>query len=465
MDSKEDLWTQALAFYQKKDYDSALECFSAIIDLGNPSNNVLFNRALTYYNLGLLKRARHDLLAIHRTGHAKPTAYELLQRIATEQDNEAEAEHWAALAKKSSAPPTDGSVVPVSNETKVDEDGKITAVSFFKSDITFKDVVGMKDAKRYLYKHVILALRRPELFRKYGKKMGDGLLMYGATGTGKTFLVKALAGEAKANFVIVRISEIMSKYVGQSEGNVATIFKFARQRAPCIIFFDEFDALGSKRASFGDTKGEGSALRMVINSLLTELDGIEKNPEGIFVIAGTNRSWDIDSAFQRAGRFSETLYIKPPTFMERRALFKAYLKGKPIARIDYTSLALLTAAYSQAEIARICDISLLEPIVYEEEHKRERRLTTKDIIRTIKRDLPESSLKNWFVTARAEVIGKTEVQVVDNKVHTSFKSGSLEPEERVRYKALVQDVRRQNAPFTQLLISIQHAIPRLWYPT
>jgi ATP-dependent 26S proteasome regulatory subunit len=464
------LWEQGLAFYSKSQFEEALACFTKVAKDNPKSANALFNKALCLFNLKRFDEAKKDLLSIYRFGRAKLSYIELLEDIATLQNDKREAMLWHERAEKlrhtyiqrrEKTPKN----IPVGNATRFDDDGKITQLAMFNSTTTFADVMGMKEIKSYLNRNVVLALQNPELYKKYKKKLTGGVLLYGSSGCGKTFIVKALAGETKANFIVVKISDVMQKYVGLSEQNVHTIFEVARQHKPCIIFFDEFDALGTKRASFGDTKGEGSALRSVINTLLTEIDGIESNPEGIFIIAGTNRLWDIDPAFCRQGRFSMSLYVRPPNFAERKEMFRFYLKDKMTKGMNYYQLAMLTAGYSPADIAGIVDSALLEPILYEKDTGKGRKLTMKDLVLTIRKFFPESSLKYWFLTARAEMIGKQIIEVVDGKVHTTFKSGNLEPEEQMRYKPLVKDVERQDSSWSVFVKNFQRSLGSIGLPS
>ena len=144
-------------------------------------------------------------------------------------------------------------------------------------------------------------------------------------------MVKAIAGEAGANVIIARVNQIVDMYTGNTEKNLHAIFEQARKNTPCIIFFDELDALGVKRG--GDDGGGGgnsSALRLAVNQFLVEMSGVETNPEGIYVIGATNNPWDIDPALKRSGRFGDSVYLKPPTYGDRKKLFKYYTRNKPV---------------------------------------------------------------------------------------------------------------------------------------
>jgi hypothetical protein len=168
-----------------------------------------------------------------------------------------------------------------------------------RPQLTLADVGGMTQAKQRLEASFLAPLRNPELRRMYRKSLHGGLLLYGPPGCGKTYLARALAGELQAGFLSVQITDVLDPYIGSSERNVREMFLTARRAAPCVLFFDEVDALGQRRSQV-----RGSALRGTINQLLTELDGVEQDNDGVFVLAATNQPWDVDPALRRPGRRS-----------------------------------------------------------------------------------------------------------------------------------------------------------------
>jgi transitional endoplasmic reticulum ATPase len=195
--------------------------------------------------------------------------------------------------------------------------------------VTWNDVGGLEHAKQELREAIEWPLKYPDLYRATGIKPPKGILLYGPPGTGKTLLAKAVANEANANFISVKGPELLSKWVGESERHVREMFRKAKQVAPCILFFDEIDALAPRRGLGADTH----VTERVVSQLLTELDGIEELKD-VFVIAATNRPDMIDPALLRPGRIERHIYIPPPDKEGRKEIFKIHLRGKPLAYDD-----------------------------------------------------------------------------------------------------------------------------------
>ncbi|MEM4598687.1 MAG: CDC48 family AAA ATPase [Candidatus Diapherotrites archaeon] len=229
------------------------------------------------------------------------------------------------------------------------EPSAMREVMIQKPNIKWSDIGGLESVKSKLREIIEWPLRRPELFKKAGIKPAKGILLYGPPGTGKTLLAKAVANESEANFIAVKGPELISKWVGESERNIRKIFRKARQVAPAIIFFDEFDAISQVRgASLTD------ATERVINQLLTELDGIEEL-EKVVVIAATNRPDLIDKALLRPGRIDVHIEIPMPDEKERIEIFKVHTRNMPLAKdVKITELASETNGFSGADIAAVC---------------------------------------------------------------------------------------------------------------
>jgi transitional endoplasmic reticulum ATPase len=192
-------------------------------------------------------------------------------------------------------------------------------------------------------------LKYPESYKRVGIKPSTGVLLYGAPGTGKTLIAKAVANESDANFIAVRGPELISKWVGESERGIRKVFKRARQVAPTIIFFDEIDAIAGSRGEEVGTK----VTERIVNQLLSEMDGIEKLDK-VIVIAATNRPDILDSALLRPGRFDSIVKIPMPSKEERFEILKVHTREMPLADgVDLEKIAEETKDYSGADIAAL----------------------------------------------------------------------------------------------------------------
>ncbi len=192
-------------------------------------------------------------------------------------------------------------------------------------DVKWSDIGGLEEVKTELREAVEWPLKYPEVYKRLNYKIPKGILLYGPPGTGKTLLAKAVATESEANFISVRGPELLSKWVGESERAVREIFRKARQAAPCIIFFDEIDALAPIRGYANDS----GVTERVVSQLLTELDGIQPL-HGVVVIASTNRIDMIDPALLRAGRFDKLIYVPMPDKQARLEILKIHTRGVPL---------------------------------------------------------------------------------------------------------------------------------------
>ena len=221
-----------------------------------------------------------------------------------------------------------------------------------KSKITFDDIAGLEEAKTSFREKIVLAFKHRDLYEKFGKKVGGGILLYGLPGTGKTMFAEAASNEVDAMFIPVKCSDIKSKWYGESEANVKQIFEKARKAGKAIIFFDEFEAIGSKR-----TDNRDNANNDLVPQILAEMQGVGcSNSKGIIVtIAATNKPWSIDSAFLRPGRFDEKIYIPLPDYEARKRMFELKLKDVPQDNIDYDFLAKITDKFNGADIGGFCD--------------------------------------------------------------------------------------------------------------
>ena len=207
------------------------------------------------------------------------------------------------------------------------------AAEIERPKFTFHDVGGM-DALEEIGAKIIYPLRHPEMYRAYGKAIGGGILMYGPPGCGKTYLARATAGEIRPSFLSVGINDVLEMWIGNSERNLHALFEQARSHKPCVLFFDEVDALGGRRS---DMSGGGA--RHLINQFLAEMDGIGSSNEGVLVLAATNAPWHVDPAFRRPGRFDRVLFVPPPDVAARAAILQIHCFGKPGDNLDFPYLA------------------------------------------------------------------------------------------------------------------------------
>ncbi len=213
--------------------------------------------------------------------------------------------------------------------------------------LTLADVAGLEQVKSQLEASFLMPLRNRELRRAFGSTMRGGLLLWGPPGCGKTFIARAIAGELGASFVHFGLADVLDMFVGSSERNLAEAFGVARASAPCVLFLDEIDALGLKR-----TQLQGS-LRNVVNQLLTELDGVEGNNDGLYVLAATNHPWDLDSALLRSGRFDRSILVLPPDLPARRAILRRAMRTRLVDRVDLDAIAQRTEGFSASDVVRV----------------------------------------------------------------------------------------------------------------
>ncbi len=226
-------------------------------------------------------------------------------------------------------------------------------IEFERPKVSFNDVGGMEKVKEEIRLKIIHPLEHPEIYKAYGKKIGGGILLYGPPGCGKTHLARATAGQIKSNFMAVGINEILDMWLGQSEKNLHAIFQKARQIKPCVLFFDEVDALGANRSDMRMSAG-----RHLINQFLNELDGIEHSNDGVLILAATNAPWHLDPAFRRPGRFDRIIFVPPPDEAGRAAILEIHLRDKPVKDVDYLKIAQKTPGFSGADLEAVIDIAI-----------------------------------------------------------------------------------------------------------
>ncbi|MEQ8546422.1 MAG: ATP-dependent zinc metalloprotease FtsH [Cyclobacteriaceae bacterium] len=226
-----------------------------------------------------------------------------------------------------------------------------------KVKITFKDAAGLQEAKEEI-KEIVDFLQNPSKFTKLGGKIPKGALLIGPPGTGKTLLAKAVAGEAGVPFFTLSGSDFVEMFVGVGAARVRDLFKQAKEKAPCIVFIDEIDAIGRSRGR-GQMPGSNDERENTLNSLLVEMDGFSTD-SGVIILAATNRPDVLDSALMRPGRFDRQISIDKPDIVGREAIFKVHLKPiKMHENVDPKKLAAQTPGFAGAEIANVCNEAAL----------------------------------------------------------------------------------------------------------
>jgi transitional endoplasmic reticulum ATPase len=262
-----------------------------------------------------------------------------------------------------------------------------------RPNINFDQVGGMEDLKKQIRMKIILPLENPEIYEAYDAKAGGGILMYGPPGCGKTLLARATAGQVKARFMAIGIHEVLDMWIGQSERNLHEIFEQARACRPCVLFFDEVDALAASRTDMRQSAG-----RQLINQFLDELDGVKASNEGLLVLAATNAPWHLDPAFRRPGRFDRIIFVPPPDEAARIAVLQILLKGKPTGDIDWETLGRRAKNFSGADLKSLVDTAIEALLENAAETGEIKPITTKVLASAMKGTKP--STKEWFSTAK-----------------------------------------------------------------
>jgi SpoVK/Ycf46/Vps4 family AAA+-type ATPase len=232
---------------------------------------------------------------------------------------------------------------PVAGDIGVSDLFEIT-----RPELTLADVAGMEEVKERLRMSFLEPMRNEELRKAFGHTLRSSLLLWGPPGCGKTYLAKSLAGELGLFFIHVGIADILEMWLGNSERNVKRVFDEAREMRPTVLFIDELDALGHKRAQ------TSSSIRNVVNQLLIELDGATSDNEGLLILGATNQVWDVDPALLRPGRFDRKVLVLPPDLPARRAILAHHVRKAPSANLDLATVAQQTEGFSGADLAHLC---------------------------------------------------------------------------------------------------------------
>jgi len=333
------------------------------------------------------------LLAAQRSGDAL-AQYDLLrQQNATPALPEFEV--LRAPAPPSPAPPAARepvklSVVPGARSADVVSIARPVAVA---DKTRFMHIAGMDDLKKTIRLQIIEPFINPGLFARFRKKAGGGILLYGPPGCGKTMLARAVANECNASFLAIGISEILTAWLGESERNLALMFEEARAQKPCVMFFDELDAL-----AFARSKASSDTSRKIVNEFLAQLDGFEKANDQVLILAATNMPWDVDPAMKRPGRFARQVFVPPPDAAARARIIELSLDSVPHGPVDATAVARVTEQFSGADVDALVERAKEYVLGEFLETRRERDITQEDLLRAASELVP--STQEWLRTAR-----------------------------------------------------------------
>ncbi|MBS1532250.1 MAG: ATP-dependent zinc metalloprotease FtsH [Bacteroidetes bacterium] len=294
---------------------------------------------------------------------------------------------WTYLMRRAGGGMTGGG-------TSIFNFGKSTAtlVEKSKSEVTFDDVAGLEEAQIEV-REIVDFLKNPDTFTKLGAKIPKGVILVGPPGTGKTLLAKAVAGEAQVPFFSISGSEFVEMFVGVGASRVRDLFRQAKEKAPCIIFIDEIDAIGRSRGKGAFLSGGNDERESTLNQLLTEMDGFGTN-SGVIVLAASNRADMLDPALLRPGRFDRHIYLELPNMHEREAIFKVHMR--PLVTddsIDTRFLAAQTPGFSGADIANICNEAALFAA-----RKKENKIGKQDFMDAIDRVVAGLEKKSKIIT-------------------------------------------------------------------
>lgn len=275
----------------------------------------------------------------------------------------------------------------------VPDDDPLSQYEIERPTIRLADVGGMDHVKKRLDLAFLTPMRNPQLRQAFGKSLRGGLLLYGPPGCGKTFLARALAGELGARFASVSLADVLDMWIGGSERNVQSLFQAARRSAPCVLFLDEIDALGQKRSQM-----RGSAQRGSVNQLLTELDGVSSDNDGVFVLAATNAPWDVDPALRRPGRLDRMVLVLPPDAPAREAILRYHLTRRPVAGVDLAKLVRATEHFSGADLAHVVETAAESALAGSVSSGQIQPITMRELNVALKEVRPSTGA--WFGVAR-----------------------------------------------------------------
>ncbi len=339
-------------------------------------------------------------------------ALKIASRAAAATGNKERADRYERLLKAISGEPATQQAEPLSvddesqPETEEPEPSKVVPLRVVtggtadeawrveQTDLKLSDVAGLQAVKRRLDLSIFALLRHADMRQYYGRSIRGGLLLYGPPGCGKTFIARATAGELGARFMSIGIDDVLDMWLGQSERKLHELFETARRNAPCVMFFDEIDALGRKRSL-----QRASSERNLVNQLLSEMDSTGNNNDGVFILAATNHLWDVDTALRRPGRFDRVIFVGPRDAEARKAILEFHMRQRTAAALDLDSIASkATEGYSGADLAHLCDTAAEHAMEESMQSGKVRPIERRDFQTALKEVKP--STRPWLETAR-----------------------------------------------------------------
>jgi SpoVK/Ycf46/Vps4 family AAA+-type ATPase len=416
-------YNRGLAYACQQDYERAVKDFDKVVELNPNFSEAYHIRGLAYDYMGNLEKAIADY---DKAIELKPDFTEAISHREQAKQKQAGGGGGGAQGASTGGGTGEGNVV---NPVKL----------LSKPNMTFLDVAGLKLVKELINDMIVYPLLQPDLARRYGKLGGGGIMLYGPPGCGKTFIVKGAAGEAQCAFINAKISDIMDMYVGNTEKNLHAIFETARKNSPCMIFFDEVEALGGRR----DEMKQQPYQKMAVNQLLYEMDGLEATNVNVLVIGATNAPWDVDPALRRSGRFSKIIFIPEPDYESRKQLFKLHAKRFPHRGVSFERLARCTIGYAAADIKQICEDAAAIPWKEAFKGSKEREVRMKDFLEAVRKK--KSSLPPWYESANKEIGEQKEKTIVDGKEHLKITDSKMAAGEREAFKDLLNVIKKNNS--------------------
>jgi SpoVK/Ycf46/Vps4 family AAA+-type ATPase len=370
----------AFEYFILGDHKKVLKQYQLICAERELDDNEIATQVKSLKALGFVEEAQSlEIKLLNRQSHLEKGEIPSISKVHIIESSDAEVENRPALSLAYTNKKHKANIVPL--------------VSPDKNLVRFTDIGGNEDTKKTLRLQIIEPFLKPELYNKFKKQAGGGVLLYGAPGCGKTMLAKAIAYECKAEFIPVRISEVLSRWIGESESNLSSFFEKARANKPSLLFFDELDALAYAR-----NKSYSDYSRTLVNEFLNQLDGVGFDNEDILFLAATNMPWDVDSAMKRPGRFSKLIFVPPPCISARAEILSKLLIGVPHEAIDFDAIAKRLHHFSGADIVGLVDLAKETALREMIDTGIERPLCQADFDSVLVRMIP--STEDWLRTAK-----------------------------------------------------------------